>query len=139
MYYFAIVFLVISESVSDSLMIIFNGMYFRGSWKQPFSAVEPGLFYKSSTEKKQVPMMKATGSFKTAYIDVLESEAVLLPYDVSIHFGVALRIDKNNISVNNNKTFFLLIFSLAALPSLWWFPVPVTVWPAWLPTCPPRL
>lgn len=64
-------------------MIIFNGMYFRGSWKHPFTTVEPGVFYKSSAEKKQVPLMKAKGSFKTAYVAALDSEAVLLPYDVS--------------------------------------------------------
>ncbi|CAG4955357.1 unnamed protein product [Parnassius apollo] len=68
-------------SISNSLMIIFNGMYFRGSWKQPFEVVEPGVFYKSNTEKKQVPMMKATGTFKTSSLPDLDSEAILLPYD----------------------------------------------------------
>lgn len=64
-------------------MIIFNGMYFRGSWKKPFDVVEPGLFYKSSSEKKSVQMMKATGSFNTAFISALDSQAIYLPYDVS--------------------------------------------------------
>lgn len=64
-------------------MIIFNGMYFRGSWKQPFEVVEPGVFYKSNTVKKQVPMMKTTGTFKTSSLPDLDSEALMLPYDVS--------------------------------------------------------
>ncbi|XP_013165967.1 PREDICTED: antichymotrypsin-2 isoform X1 [Papilio xuthus] len=68
-------------SKSNSLMIIFNGMYFRGSWKQPFEVVEPGVFYKSNTIKKQVPMMKTTGTFKTSSLPDLDSEALMLPYD----------------------------------------------------------
>ncbi|CAK1593801.1 unnamed protein product [Parnassius mnemosyne] len=71
----------IKTSTIDSLMIIFNGMYFRGSWKQPFEAVENGVFYKSNTEKIQVPMMKTTGTFKTSSLPDLDSEAILLPYD----------------------------------------------------------
>lgn len=64
-------------------MIIFNGMYFRGSWKHPFDVVEPGTFYKSNTEKKQVPMMKTKGTFKTGSLPGLDSTAIELPYDVS--------------------------------------------------------
>lgn len=64
-------------------MIIFNGMYFRGSWKQPFDVVESGTFYKSNTEKKQVPMMKTKGVLKTGSLPGLDSTAIELPYDVS--------------------------------------------------------
>ncbi|XP_068619872.1 intracellular coagulation inhibitor 3 [Battus philenor] len=67
-------------SKSNSLMIIFNGMYFRGSWKQPFETIESGVFYKSNTEKKQVSMMRTTGTFKTASLPDLDSETILLPY-----------------------------------------------------------
>ncbi|XP_047537402.1 serpin B3 [Vanessa atalanta] len=70
-----------SSKTSNSLMLIFNGMYFRGSWKKPFTKVEPGVFYKSNTEKKQVPMMKAHGTFKTSSLPDLDSEAIFLPYD----------------------------------------------------------
>ncbi|XP_021198930.2 plasminogen activator inhibitor 2, macrophage [Helicoverpa armigera] len=70
-----------STSISDSLMIIFNGMYFRGSWKTPFDFVEPGVFYKSNTEKKQVTMMKARGTYKTGSLPELDAEAIKLPYD----------------------------------------------------------
>ncbi|CAH0760788.1 unnamed protein product [Diatraea saccharalis] len=70
-----------SKKPSNSLMIIFNGMYFRGSWKKPFDVVEPGVFYKSSKEKKQVPMMKTIGSFKTGYLPGLDSEAIQIPYE----------------------------------------------------------
>lgn len=69
-----------STSISDSLMIIFNGMYFRGSWETPFDAIEPGVFYKSNTEKKQVSMMKIKGMFKTGAIPELDAEAIKLPY-----------------------------------------------------------
>ncbi|XP_049886137.1 serine protease inhibitor 3/4 [Pectinophora gossypiella] len=67
-------------SASNSLMIIFNGMYFRGSWKQPFEIVESGTFYKSNTEKKQVTMMKTKGTFKTGSLPGLDSTAIELPY-----------------------------------------------------------
>ncbi|CAH0402317.1 unnamed protein product [Chilo suppressalis] len=70
-----------SKTPSHSLMIIFNGMYFRGSWKKPFDVVEPGVFYKSSTEKKQVPMMKTRGTFKTGYLPGLDSEVIQIPYE----------------------------------------------------------
>ena len=73
----------IIASVSDSLMLIFNGMYFRGSWKTPFDIVEPGLFYKSNSEKKQVSMMKTRGTFKTSSLPELDAEAIKLPYNVS--------------------------------------------------------
>lgn len=66
-------------------MIIFNGMYFRGSWKHPFEIVEPGVFYRSNTEKKQVTMMKTRGTFKTGSLPELDAEAIKLPYDVSLY------------------------------------------------------
>lgn len=66
-------------------MIIFNGMYFRGSWKHPFENVEYGTFYTSNTEKKQALMMKTKGIFKTGSVPGLDSTAIELPYDVSTH------------------------------------------------------
>ncbi|CAH0731943.1 unnamed protein product, partial [Brenthis ino] len=70
-----------SSKTTNSLMLIFNGMYFRGTWEKAFDKVESGVFYKSNTEKKQVPMMKTKGSFKTSSLPDLDSEAILLPYD----------------------------------------------------------
>lgn len=70
-----------STSISSSLMIIFNGMYFRGSWEQPFDVVYTGMFYRSNTEKKQVTMMKSTGKFRIASLPELDAEAINLPYD----------------------------------------------------------
>ncbi|XP_038207113.1 neuroserpin [Zerene cesonia] len=64
-----------------SIMLIFNGMYFRGSWKKPFDTIEPGLFYKSSIEKKQIPMLKTRGKFMTGSLPELDSEALVIPYD----------------------------------------------------------
>lgn len=82
----------VSASHTNSLMIIFNGMYFRGSWKHPFDVVEAGVFYKSNTEKKQVPMMKTRGVFRTASLPDLDSEAIQLPYDVSKFFNAVTKI-----------------------------------------------
>ncbi|XP_063623139.1 ovalbumin-related protein Y [Cydia splendana] len=68
-------------SPSNSLMLIFNGMYFRGAWKQPFLKVEPAMFYTSNSEKKQVQMMCTKGIFKTGSLPGLDSSAIELPYD----------------------------------------------------------
>ncbi|KAI8437670.1 hypothetical protein MSG28_011919 [Choristoneura fumiferana] len=70
-----------STSPSNSLMIIFNGMYFRGAWKQPFEKVESAMFYTSNTEKKQVQMMSTKGIFRTGSLPGLDSSAIELPYD----------------------------------------------------------
>lgn len=81
---FVTIFMSSTASASNSLMIIFNGMYFRGSWKHPFDSIEPGTFYKSNTEKNQVPMMKTKGVFKTGALPGLDSTAIELPYDVRV-------------------------------------------------------
>ncbi|XP_077289202.1 uncharacterized protein LOC143913346 isoform X2 [Arctopsyche grandis] len=70
-----------SSSESNSLMILFNGLYFRGSWKVPFSKADSDVFYRSTSEKKTVPMIKASGSFKTGSLPGLDSVAVELPYE----------------------------------------------------------
>ncbi|CAK1545670.1 unnamed protein product [Leptosia nina] len=70
-----------SDHKTNSIMIIFNGMYFRGTWQKPFDVIEPGLFYKSNTEKKQVMMMKTRGKFMTGTLPELDSEAIVLPYE----------------------------------------------------------
>lgn len=63
-------------------MILFNGLYYRGVWKIPFEKDENSVFYKSSTEKVSVPMMKSFGKFKTGPLPGLDSVAVELPYEV---------------------------------------------------------
>lgn len=65
---------------SNSLMIMFNGMYFRGSWKTPFRKPVPETFYRSVKEKTQVSMMKTHGSFKTGSLPGLDSTAIEIPY-----------------------------------------------------------
>lgn len=64
-------------------MILFNGLYFRGSWKTPFKNIASDTFYKSETEKKSVLMMEAKGTFKTGSLPGLDSIAVEIPYEVS--------------------------------------------------------
>lgn len=63
-------------------MILFNGLYFRGSWKIPFSKANSDVFYRSVAEKKTVPMMTTSGTFKMGSLPGLDSEAVELPYEV---------------------------------------------------------
>lgn len=82
--YLSLFFLLCTLSDPNSLMILFNGLYFRGSWKTPFKNIASETFYKSETEKKSVLMMEAKGTFKTGSLPGLDSIAVEIPYEVCI-------------------------------------------------------
>lgn len=67
-----------------SKMIIFNGLYFRGSWKIPFcvtKAAEETSFYVTNTEKKTVDAMHTKGKFNMGLIPELDCTAIELPYE----------------------------------------------------------
>lgn len=73
----------------ESKLILFNGLYYRGSWQTPFQQLRSdhtaggSTFYKSDTEKCNVHMMRARGQFKYARLRDGKSQAIELPYDVS--------------------------------------------------------
>ncbi|XP_073988226.1 uncharacterized protein isoform X2 [Rhodnius prolixus] len=71
-----------SEEKSDSRMIIFNALYFRGNWTIPFfsKAEKKGIFYKSENEKKQVQVIHSEGEFEYGLIPDLDAIAIELPY-----------------------------------------------------------
>ncbi|KAG8246110.1 SERine Proteinase INhibitor [Homalodisca vitripennis] len=73
-----------TELDSETKMIIFNGFYFRGNWKTPFTLTKDGekqRFYKSESEKKQVSMMQTSGNFDIGTVPELDAVALELPYE----------------------------------------------------------
>ncbi|KAK9499150.1 hypothetical protein O3M35_003652 [Rhynocoris fuscipes] len=70
-----------NEEKSDSRMIIFNALYFRGNWSVPFTKkAKKEAFYLSETEKKQVEMVSSEGEFEYGQIAELDATAIELPY-----------------------------------------------------------
>ncbi|KAJ4451814.1 hypothetical protein ANN_03288 [Periplaneta americana] len=67
-----------SEAVSQ--MLVFNGLYFKGTWETPFIGQREDSFYKSDTEKSTVTMMNTQGNFRVGNIPDLDSVAIELPY-----------------------------------------------------------
>lgn len=69
----------------NSKMIIFNGLFFRGSWETPFTITnekDEKSFYKSKEEKIPVETMHAKGNFHVGEITDLDCEAIEIPYEV---------------------------------------------------------
>nr|CAD7195494.1 unnamed protein product [Timema douglasi] len=72
-----------SSEKPDSIMVVFNALYYRGSWATPFSGQRadlPDHFYTSDTEKITVPTMHVQDTFNIGLIPDLDSVAIELPY-----------------------------------------------------------
>ncbi|XP_063242522.1 uncharacterized protein LOC134542306 [Bacillus rossius redtenbacheri] len=72
-----------SEKPGDSLMIVFNALYYKGSWATPFGRRERGqasVFHASGSRELSVPTMHAEGRFGVASVPELDSTAIELPY-----------------------------------------------------------
>jgi serine protease inhibitor len=65
-------------------MLMFNGMYFKGTWATPFIGQKKDSFYKSDSEKSTVTMMNTKGKFRVANVPELDSVAIELPYKVPL-------------------------------------------------------
>lgn len=64
-----------------SRMLIFNGLYFKGSWQVPFQNKQTeDAFYISQTDKKSVKMIYSVGKFFSGEIPDLDSVALKIPY-----------------------------------------------------------
>ncbi|KAL1131211.1 hypothetical protein AAG570_010829 [Ranatra chinensis] len=68
-----------TEKNPKAKMIIFNGLYFRGNWSNPFIE-EEGSFYTAMGEKKQVPTIRSTSDYYVTRLPHLDSSAIELPY-----------------------------------------------------------
>jgi len=78
-------------------MLVFNGLYFKGTWATPFVGHREDSFYKSDSEKVAVTMMNTQGNFRVGNVPDLDSVAIELPYKVKVKQsrnrpGVAQRV-----------------------------------------------
>lgn len=64
-----------------SVCVLLNAVHFKGRWVTPFSEKKtgPGAFKLAADASVKVPMMRATGRFRTAASDAFDS--IALPYD----------------------------------------------------------
>jgi serine protease inhibitor len=65
-----------------SQMLVFNGLYFKGTWATPFLGQKEDTFYTSDSEKRTVTMMNTQGNFRVGNVPELDSMAIELPYKV---------------------------------------------------------
>lgn len=75
-------------------MLLFNGLYFRGNWAQPFMELrsEEGSFFHASSGKQNVKFMKSQGQYKIAEISSKNLLAVELPYEVNLIYFTVLTV-----------------------------------------------
>lgn len=68
----------------ESKMLLFNGLYFRGDWLQPFMELrsDDKKYFEAITGKQDVKFMMTYGSFRFARIPSRHVSAVELPYKV---------------------------------------------------------
>uniref|UniRef100_A0AAG5CVX5 Serpin domain-containing protein n=1 Tax=Anopheles atroparvus TaxID=41427 RepID=A0AAG5CVX5_ANOAO len=70
--------------VNESKMLLFNGLYYRGSWATPFQQLrtEKSTFF-TITDEKPVMMMRSRGTFGVGKDDQLDAKFIELPYNNS--------------------------------------------------------
>ncbi|KAH8417969.1 hypothetical protein KR222_009446 [Zaprionus bogoriensis] len=69
---------------SKSKMLLFNGLYYRGSWAQPFYQLRDGsdeFFFMTNEDAMKTPMMHARGKFRVADVPHLKARLLSLPYE----------------------------------------------------------
>lgn len=73
-----------SDNRLESKMLLFNGLYFRGNWAQPFMELRSDeiKYFNALSGKQDVKFMSTIGNFKYAEIPSKKLIAVELPYKV---------------------------------------------------------
>ncbi len=90
------------KSTDGASMYLVNATYFRGPWTNPFSPklTQPGRFYTSATEVKEVPMMR--NSFIGAYAKTDDYEVVQMNYG-AYESRLLLVLPKGDIATLESK------------------------------------
>ncbi|XP_053657862.1 serine proteinase inhibitor 2.4 [Anopheles marshallii] len=72
------------EQVNESKMLLFNGLYYRGSWATPFQQLrtEESTFF-TNTDERPVMMMRSQGTFGVGKDEQLDAKFLELPYNNS--------------------------------------------------------
>jgi serine protease inhibitor len=67
---------------SESKMLLFNGLYFRGEWANKFHKLDETKIFNSPKKAQDVKYMTSSGLFKYAHIESQKLVAVEMPYKV---------------------------------------------------------
>lgn len=73
--------LVSEDSVSNSVLLLINALYFEGTWRHAFNKTIPGKFLTSSGKKVDKNFMERTGNMYYFYSKHLDSKILRLPYN----------------------------------------------------------
>ncbi|XP_076177429.1 uncharacterized protein LOC143151855 [Ptiloglossa arizonensis] len=72
------------RNVKDSLMLIMNALYFKGSWRRKYFSPENtqmGPFHPNRNETVNVPFMRTVGRFYYSESSELDAKILRIPYD----------------------------------------------------------
>ncbi|EDW67598.1 uncharacterized protein Spn100A [Drosophila virilis] len=72
------------ELGSKSKMLLFNGLYYRGSWAQPFYQLRDGsdeFFFMTNEDAVKTPMMHARGKYNVTDLPHLKARLLSVPYE----------------------------------------------------------
>uniref|UniRef100_A0ABK8F3V3 Serpin domain-containing protein n=2 Tax=gambiae species complex TaxID=44542 RepID=A0ABK8F3V3_ANOGA len=83
------------EQVNESKMLLFNGLYYRGSWATPFQQLrtEESKFF-TNTDERPVMMMRSQGTFGVGKDEQLDAKFLELPYNNS-RYSLLLMVPNN--------------------------------------------
>uniref|UniRef100_A0A240PK27 Serpin domain-containing protein n=1 Tax=Anopheles christyi TaxID=43041 RepID=A0A240PK27_9DIPT len=83
------------EQVNESKMLLFNGLYYRGSWATPFQQLrtEESKFF-TNTDERPVMMMRSQGTFGIGKDEQLDAKFLELPYNNS-RYSLLLMVPNN--------------------------------------------
>uniref|UniRef100_A0A1Y9IVG7 Serpin domain-containing protein n=1 Tax=Anopheles minimus TaxID=112268 RepID=A0A1Y9IVG7_9DIPT len=110
------------EQVNESKMLLFNGLYYRGSWATPFQQLrtEESTFF-TNTDERPVMMMRSQGMFGVGKDEQLDAKFLELPYNNS-RYSLLLMVPNNKdglkdlIKSFNSETLSAAQKSLVKMP-----------------------
>lgn len=85
--YLLYTFFAFAGDVADSVLIMANAIYFKGTWRRHFlkNLTATRDFYVSPHQTVQVPYMSTSGQFYFTNSRNLDAKILRIPYKVSIH------------------------------------------------------
>lgn len=72
--------LVSEDSVSNSVILLINALYFEGTWRFGFNKTKTGAFFPSPGKKVDKTFIEQTGNFYYFYSKHLDAKILRLPY-----------------------------------------------------------
>ncbi|XP_075827080.1 serpin B9-like [Microtus pennsylvanicus] len=94
---------------SETRLVLVNALYFKGKWHQQFykESTREMPFKINQSEKRPVQMMYQEDTFNHAYVNEVQAQVLVMPYEgLELSFVVLLPDDGVDLSqVENNLTF----------------------------------